>query len=205
MKRLILLLVAAGVLLGASPDTRQAYIEQYAPLAISEMQRTGVPASITLAQALVESGAGASKLARYANNHFGIKCHGWQGEKYYKDDDLLHECFRAFPSAEDSYRAHSDFLRDRSHYGSLFELDPTDYKGWAHGLKKAGYATDPRYADKLIKVIEDYQLYRYDALAIAGEPEAEQEPESEPEPEPTHELVTPPAGYSESVVIRMGQ
>ena len=206
MKRLILLLVAAVVLLGATPNTRLAYIEQYAPLAVSEMQRTGVPASITLAQALVESGAGSSPLARHANNHFGIKCHNdWTGEKYYKDDDLVHECFRAFPSAEDSFRAHSDFLRDRAHYRSLFELDPTDYKGWAHGLKQAGYATDPHYAGKLIKVIEDYELYRYDALAIAGEPDAEQEPAPEPEPEPEEKLdpVTPPAGYSESVVIKM--
>lgn len=129
----------------------------------SRSARCSGPASITLAQGLLESAAGLSPLAVHANNHFGIKCHDdWEGETFYKDDDSAHECFRAYPSAEDSFRAHSDFLRNRAHYRSLFDLDPTDYKAWARGLKKAGYATDPSYADKLIRQIEMYGLARYD-------------------------------------------
>ncbi len=163
MKRFLILLAAVSLSLGATKNPRLAYIEKYSSLAVLEMQRSGVPASITLAQALVESGAGESPLAVYANNHFGIKCHNdWQGKKYYKDDDRLQECFRSYDSVEDSYRAHSDFLRARDRYKSLFELDPTDYKAWAKGLKRAGYATDPDYAVKLINLIEDFQLYRFD-------------------------------------------
>lgn len=128
------------------------------------MQRTGVPASITLAQGLVESAAGQSVLAIKANNHFGVKCHSdWTGKKMYRDDDAAQECFRVYPDAEASFRDHSDFLRYSDRYKGLFELEPTDYKAWARGLKKAGYATDPRYADKLIKIINDYELYTYDA------------------------------------------
>ena len=165
MKRILLLLAAAALFLGAAKNPRQTYIEQYYPLAVLEMQRTGVPASITLAQALLESGAGKSLLATKANNHFGIKCHSdWTGEKFFKDDDRADECFRVYPSVEDSYRAHSDYLRQREHYQSLFELDPTDYKGWAKGLRRAGYATDPGYANKLITLIEDFQLYEYDKM-----------------------------------------
>jgi LysM repeat protein len=163
MKRLLILVCAAALALGAGSNPRLSYIEKYAALAVSEMQRAGVPASITLAQALVESGAGQSPLAVYANNHFGIKCHNdWTGKKYYKDDDKDKECFRAYASVEESYRAHSDFLRARDRYKSLFDLDPTDYKAWARGLKRAGYATDPDYANKLINLIEDFGLDRYD-------------------------------------------
>ena len=168
MRRTLILVAALVPCLCAGQNPQLSYIEKYAPLAVAEMQRTGVPASITLAQALVESGAGRSELAVHANNHFGLKCHeGWTGDTYRKDDDRAQECFRAYASAEDSYRAHSDFLRDRERYQSLFELDPTDYKAWARGLRQAGYATDRRYADKLISSIEDFQLYRYDEEALA--------------------------------------
>ena len=168
MKRLLILVAALVPCLCVAQNPYQSYIEQFAPLAVAEMQRTGVPASITLAQALVESGAGRSVLAVQANNHFGIKCHEeWDGETFYKDDDSAKECFRAYASAEESFRAHSDFLRSRERYQSLFDLEPTDYKGWARGLKKSGYATDARYANKLISSIEDFQLYRYDEEALA--------------------------------------
>ena len=127
------------------------------------MQRTGVPASITLAQGMLESRYGLSSMATDGNNHFGIKCHrDWKGKKMYYDDDAPHECFRVYRSAEESFRDHSDFLRYWDRYKPLFELDPTDYKGWAKGLKKAGYATDPAYATKLIKIIEEYGLNRFD-------------------------------------------
>ena len=168
MKRFLILIAALAPCLCAAQNPHLSYIEKYAPLAVAEMQRTGVPASITLAQALVESGAGRSPLAVEANNHFGIKCHEeWDGETFYKDDDSAGECFRAYASVEESYRAHSDFLRSRERYQSLFDLEPTDYKAWAKGLKKAGYATDARYANKLIESIEDFQLYRYDQEALA--------------------------------------
>lgn len=165
MKRILLLLALATLFLSAAKNPRQTYIDRYYPLAVREMQRTGVPASITLAQALLESGAGLSPLAAQANNHFGMKCHNdWTGEKFFKDDDKADECFRVYPSVEESYRAHSDFLRGRERYHSLFELNPTDYKEWAKGLRRAGYATDPGYANKLITLIEDFELYRYDAM-----------------------------------------
>ena len=176
MKRILLLLAAAVLFLGAARNPRQAYIDRYYPLAVREMQRTGVPASITLAQALLESGAGQSPLAARANNHFGLKCHNdWTGETFIKDDDRAGECFRAYPSVADSYRAHSDFLRGRERYKSLFDLDPTDYKEWAKGLRRAGYATDPSYANKLITLIEDFELYRYDTMTEEDLPAEETE------------------------------
>lgn len=139
------------------------YIKKYSAIAVSEMQRSGVPASITLAQGLLESAAGSSVLAREGNNHFGIKCAGtWTGQKMYYDDDHKGECFRKYSSASDSFRDHSDFLRYSRRYQSLFDLEPTDYKSWAYGLKAAGYATDPKYPAKLIKIIDDFSLYRYD-------------------------------------------
>ncbi|MCQ2181637.1 MAG: glucosaminidase domain-containing protein [Bacteroidales bacterium] len=145
---------------------QEKYIEQYAAVAVREMERSGVPASITLAQGLLESRAGQSPLAKEGNNHFGIKCHNdWTGRKMYQDDDARGECFRVYPAPERSFEDHSDFLRYRDRYKGLFELKRTDYKGWARGLKKAGYATDPAYAEKLIKVIEDYRLYRFDTKA----------------------------------------
>lgn len=146
-----------------------AYISTYADLAMSEMRRTGVPASITLAQAIIESDYGRSRLAREANNHFGIKCHnGWKGGKIYHDDDRRNECFRRYREPIESYKDHSDFLVQGSRYRFLFELDIDDYRGWARGLKKAGYATNPRYAGMLIDMIEKNDLHVYDELVISG-------------------------------------
>jgi hypothetical protein len=147
--------------------TRLQYFEKFHILAVEEMHRSGIPASITLAQGALESGDGNSSLAREANNHFGIKCHNdWTGRKVYQDDDDRNECFRKYPSVEDSYRDHTDYLKAKSRYAFLFELELTDYKGWARGLKKAGYATSPSYADRLIKIIEDFDLYRYDDMVL---------------------------------------
>ena len=147
-------------------DTPQrSYIEKYSGLAIEEMYRTGVPASITLAQGLLESGNGLSELAVRGNNHFGIKCHNtWLGAKVYHDDDAKGECFRKYDSPEESFRDHSDFLRYRDRYKFLFDYELTDYKSWAYGLKSAGYATDPKYPEKLIRLIEEYELYIYDSV-----------------------------------------
>ncbi len=142
--------------------TYDAYIKQYAPLAIEEQRKHHIPASITLAQCLLESGAGQSELAHRSNNHFGIKCGStWNGHRVRYDDDKRHECFRKYSRVGDSYNDHSLFLK-KERYEKLFKLKITDYKGWAHGLKKAGYATDPRYAYKLIEIIETYELYQYD-------------------------------------------
>ncbi|HZG00358.1 MAG TPA: glucosaminidase domain-containing protein [Chitinophagales bacterium] len=141
----------------------QDYIDRYKDIAIAEMQRTRVPASIKLAQGLLESGFGQSELAMKANNHFGIKCHsGWTGPSMTYDDDAKNECFRKYNNAEESFRDHSDFLRTRERYAFLFEYQPTDYKKWANGLKQAGYATNPRYPDLLIQSIEKYNLTQYD-------------------------------------------
>ncbi|HMP28564.1 MAG TPA: glucosaminidase domain-containing protein [Saprospiraceae bacterium] len=156
------------------------YIENYSEIAIIEMYRTGVPASITLAQALHETNYGQSKLAIEANNHFGIKCKSyWSGESYYhKDDDfdkngnLINSCFRKYNIVMFSYIDHSNFLREGKHYASLFEYDKTDFESWAYGLKRCGYATDPNYAEKLIAKIKKYDLYKYDyssnPMAIGG-------------------------------------
>lgn len=140
----------------------QAYIDQYKDMAIEGMLKYGVPASITLAQGLLESGAGRGRLVRQGNNHFGIKCHGWKGRTITHDDDAIGECFRAYDSALESYEDHCKFLRNRPRYRSLFSLDRSDYRGWAHGLKRAGYATNPAYAQSLINLIELYKLYEYD-------------------------------------------
>lgn len=160
---------------GAQYKVYQDYVELHKEIAVSEMHRTGIPASIKLAQALLESNAGRSDLATKANNHFGIKCGGdWTGNTYRKEDDdydsngqLTKSCFRAFSSTEESFIAHSEFLRNPSkmnRYGFLFNLKTTDYQGWATGLRKAGYATDPNYAGRLIKIVEDYQLSKLDVL-----------------------------------------
>jgi len=142
--------------------TYQQYIDQYKDLAISQMQKYGIPASITLAQGVFESGGGQSELARRGNNHFGIKCHGWKGATIHHDDDATAECFRAYPTPYDSFEDHSRFLRNGKRYRNLFSLARTDYKGWARGLKAAGYATNPQYADRLIALIQLYKLYRLD-------------------------------------------
>ncbi len=143
--------------------TRDHYIETYRDLAISEMLRSGVPASITLAQGCLESGNGNSRLSIKSNNHFGIKCKSsWRGKRVYHDDDRKNECFRHYRTVKESYIDHSNFLMANPRYGSLFELDLTNYKGWAKGLKKAGYATSSHYATELIRIIEENKLYLYD-------------------------------------------
>lgn len=145
--------------------SRTEYIELHRELAILEMQRTGVPASITLAQACLESGNGNSELSRKSNNHFGIKCKNtWNGKRVFHDDDERNECFRKYNTVEESFIDHSNFLSASPRYAELFNLKITDYKGWAHGLKRCGYATNPRYAYELIRIVEEFQLYRYDLV-----------------------------------------
>lgn len=145
--------------------TPEQYIENFKDEAIKEMLVYNIPASITLAQGMLESGNGNSDLAVYANNHFGIKCHNeWNGPTFTKDDDAKDECFRKYPSVLDSYNDHSEFLKSRSRYANLFSLKRTDYKGWAKGLKEAGYATDPKYTPRLLELIETYKLYQFDKL-----------------------------------------
>lgn len=147
-----------------SKDAYSDYISRYAGMAVEQMKQYGIPASITLAQGLLESDAGRSSLATKCNNHFGIKCHSdWTGRRIYHDDDARQECFRCYSNADESFRDHSLFLVNGSRYKSLFKLGPTDYKGWARGLKAAGYATSPTYADKLIELIERYGLDSYDS------------------------------------------
>lgn len=145
------------------------YINQYSSIAMEEMLQYGIPASIKLAQGILESGAGVGELTLKANNHFGIKCHtGWQGGRVYHDDDERGECFRKYTDPKYSFRDHSLFLTQRSRYQDLFKLRKDDYKGWAKGLRKAGYATDPRYPDKLIGIIERYNLHTYDQQVLGG-------------------------------------
>jgi len=138
------------------------YIDNYSQLAVIQQKEYGIPASITLAQGLLESGAGQSYFVKNSNNHFGIKCHEWTGEKVYHDDDEKGECFRKYDNVIESYRDHSLFLKNKPRYSFLFDYSPTDYEAWAHGLKKAGYATDPSYAYKLISIIENYELHKFD-------------------------------------------
>jgi hypothetical protein len=145
-----------------TPYTSLQYIDRFKTIAIQEMNLYGIPASITLAQGLFESGSGNGELAKVANNHFGIKCTGeWKGKSYYKDDDNQNDCFRVYDRPEDSFRDHSEFLK-RKRYVKLFELDKNDYQGWAYGLKAAGYATNPNYPQLLINVIKKYNLDQYD-------------------------------------------
>jgi flagellum-specific peptidoglycan hydrolase FlgJ len=171
MKNLIVVLLvfiaSAGNAQSGRKMTRAEYIQTYSELAMSEMERTGIPASITLAQGLFESGDGNSTLARKGNNHFGIKCHDtWSGKTIYQDDDEKNECFRKYKSVEESYRDHSDFLSTRKRYALLFQYPKDDYKAWAKGLKEAGYATSPTYASALIKVVEDNELFKPGELLI---------------------------------------
>ena len=168
MKRFLtvlgMLLLATAMVWGQKL-TRTEYIEKYAETAVREMKATGIPASITLAQGCLESGNGNSTLATKANNHFGIKCHkNWKGKTIRHDDDEKNECFRSYRNADESFRDHSDFLRYSDRYAALFNLELTDYKGWAYGLQKAGYATARTYAESLIRIIEENELYRYDKL-----------------------------------------
>jgi LysM repeat protein len=168
--------VLGGMTAGAQPGSDIIdYINNYKKLAMDEMVRTGIPASITLAQGIHETYAGKSELVLKSNNHFGIKCKDyWTGKKVYHDDDARGECFRKYDDPALSYRDHSDFLKAGERYAPLFKLDPEDYKSWAYGLKKAGYATNPKYAPILIKLIEDYNLEQYTEIAIGKiPPEAE--------------------------------
>ena len=173
MKKILLLLFTIHCsLFSANAQARwneryQQYIDQYKDIAIEEMHRWKIPASITLAQGLFESGAGQSDLARMGNNHFGIKCNGWTGRTIHHDDDARNECFRAYDSPYESFEDHSRFLVNGQRYRSLFNLKTTDYKGWARGLKAAGYATNPQYADRLIEIIQLYKLYEYDKAKSA--------------------------------------
>lgn len=163
----VLLSMAHFALSQAPPNQKSAkqYIEEYKHAAIQEMHEDGVPASVTLAQGIQESNSGNSPLAVYANNHFGIKCQKeWTGPTFIQDDDKKDECFRKYESVFDSYVDHSNFLKSRPRYAFLFQLDITDYKGWAYGLKASGYATDPMYANRLIKIIEENKLYRFDTV-----------------------------------------
>lgn len=167
MKRWFIWTMLLVVVSTLSAQTRnkiyEEYIRRYKDLAVEQMNRYHIPASITMAQGLLESGAGRSALARKSNNHFGIKCGGnWTGRTVYHDDDARGECFRAYKNVRDSYEDHSRFLTVRGRYSFLFKLKETDYKGWARGLKKAGYATNPRYAEQLISIIELYELYELD-------------------------------------------
>ena len=183
MKEIVKVLVAFIMLFGnafsmhAAQDN-EAYIKKYCNIAMREMNDYGIPASITLAQGILESAAGTSRLAVQANNHFGIKCHNdWSGEKIYHDDDKNNECFRKYEYAEQSFIDHSQFLKDRARYSFLFELDKTDYKAWAKGLKEAGYATDPNYPTRLITLIEKYELYKYDKQSYVSKEEGVATPE----------------------------
>ena len=153
----------------ATTATVTDYINSFSEVAKNNMRQHGIPASITLAQGILESGAGKGRLCLEANNHFGIKCHtGWTGPSIKHDDDAAQECFRKYNDPADSYRDHSLFLTSRSRYASLFQLNKLDYKGWAKGLKQAGYATDPKYPAKLIGIIERYELYTYDEEVVSG-------------------------------------
>ncbi len=167
MKKVIIFIsfVLCQAAASAQGTPQERYIQRWAPTAVREMYRSGVPASITLAQGILESRYGLSSLATEGNNHFGIKCHkDWKGKTMSYDDDAKGECFRVYDSADESFQDHSDFLRYRDRYKFLFDFPTTDYKAWAYGLKKAGYATDPGYPAKLIKYIEDYRLYEYDTM-----------------------------------------
>lgn len=148
-------------------NVTEAYIANFSAIAMDEMRRYKIPASITLAQGILESGSARGRLAIEANNHFGIKCHKeWEGDKIYHDDDESQECFRKYVRAEESYEDHSQFLTSRPRYQGLFQLDEDDYRAWAKGLRTAGYATDRRYPEKLISLIERFELYRFDAMVL---------------------------------------
>lgn len=174
MKKWLFILLLLLSIFSIGQTRRQAYILEFKEVAIREMRLHNIPASITLAQGILESGDGTSRLATEANNHFGIKCHeGWEGDRIYHDDDEKGECFRKYKNPEESYKDHSTFLTTRIRYATLFELEKTDYKGWAKGLQKAGYATSKTYAETLIRLIEQNELYRYDVEALESDELAE--------------------------------
>lgn len=204
---IILLLLSAQIAVSQQKISHEDYIERYYKLAVKEMERSGVPASITLAQGILESGSGNSNLAKNANNHFGIKCHkDWDGDGYYMDDDAPNECFRVYETPDESFRDHSDFIKGRPWYKSLFDLEITDYKGWAKGLKKAGYATNPKYAELLITLIERNELDKYDRMsstACLNQPTDTAEREWSSIPNYYENLV--PDGYSGEVITVNGK
>ncbi|MCI7378095.1 MAG: glucosaminidase domain-containing protein [Bacteroidales bacterium] len=215
LRKIFFILLMLSVL-GLEAQNRQKnkltldYIDKYKDIAMTEMVLNKIPASITLAQGILESGNGQSELATKGNNHFGIKCHSdWKGKKMYKDDDAPNECFRVYNDAAESYRDHSAFLK-RDRYKDLYELKITDYKGWAKGLKKAGYATLPTYAAVLVNIIETYELYEYDKMVTSGKfkvkkngsvkktpekkedkpaPKAESEKKKKQKPKVSHDIV----------------
>lgn len=169
--RSIITIVSFSAVLGVNAGvekqiSKKEYVEQWRTTAVQQMIQYKIPASITMAQAILESGSGNSELARKGNNHFGIKCHDWEGEKMYLDDDAKGECFRVYTSADESYVDHSDFLKTKKRYANLFALEQADYKSWAKGLKEAGYATNPKYPELLIGIIEDLKLNELDQLGI---------------------------------------
>lgn len=173
-------------------DATEAYIANFNAIAMEEMRKYKIPASITLAQGILESGSARGRLAKEANNHFGIKCHDWTGDKIYHDDDRSHECFRKYALAEESFEDHSAFLTGRKRYEGLFKLDEDDYRAWAKGLRSAGYATDRKYPEKLIGLIERFQLYKYDEMVL-------ERPTKVYEPEPikvTHQVLKGDTLYS---------
>ncbi len=169
------LIVVSALMLSSScfaaKITRTEYVDTWKETAIQQMMEHNIPASITLAQGILESGSGNSTLAQEGNNHFGIKCHGWTGKKMYKDDDAKGECFRVYKNASESYQDHSTFLKTYNRYAFLFDYEVTDYKSWAKGLKKAGYATSSTYPEKLIKIIEELELDQYDSGMTLEAPE----------------------------------
>lgn len=193
MRKFIFLLPLLSFVTQLYADNYTKYIDRYSSIAVKEMERAGIPASITLAQAILESNAGNAPLAQKSNNHFGIKCHkDWTGKTNHYDDDSAGECFRAYPNAESSFRDHSDFLRGRDRYKGLFELDIHNYAAWAQGLKAAGYATDPQYAEKLIGLIERYDLARFDSRAHST-------------PATPLSLETPVRNYQETIKLSLGR
>jgi LysM repeat protein len=201
----VLLMISSAItVIGQPADVVQEYINTYRQLAIDEMQRSGVPASITLAQGIHETEAGRSELVLKSNNHFGIKCKSsWTGDKVYHDDDASGECFRSYSSPADSYRDHSDFLRGSDRYSFLFRLSPTDYKGWAYGLKKAGYATNIKYSQILIKLIETYNLQQYTLIAMGKLPAlpemASIQSEGQPAASASQPIAAAPVNYPEGI------
>lgn len=171
LRILVFMILSAQILPAQTPEQISTYINTYKYLAIAEMQRSGVPASIILAQGIHETGAGTSDLVMASNNHFGIKCKsGWTGQTVYHDDDAKGECFRSYANSEDSYRDHSDYLSQTPRYAFLFKLNPEDYESWAYGLKKAGYATNVKYSQILIKLILEYDLEKYSLIALGKLP-----------------------------------
>ncbi len=204
MKKIVILFVTLFLPLAVwAQSVQEKYIAQYSDIAVQEMLRSGIPASITLAQGILESGSGLSPLAVQGNNHFGIKCHkDWTGRTMHKDDDAKNECFRVYDSPDQSFRDHSDFLRYRDRYKFLFDLDRTDYKAWAYGLKQAGYATDPKYPAKLIKYIEDYNLARFDIVTEAEEAELPQAPNKIEEPVAVRPSVAPSLSVTEKEAVQ---